>query len=103
MKKNEFGFGTLNLQVMTSTATEKNDGYIVKLQHSSTKNEKTPFGVKTQKVQHTFYMKLDDAPEVGFKADMNLDEWRITERPYIIDDETSDMHGQTIMLKWLHM
>jgi hypothetical protein len=101
--KNNLGFGTLELQCVSSTETQDKTGYINKLQHKSTISATTPFGAKTQPVQHTFYMKTDTPVKPGFKASLNLDEYRITERPYDIDDASSDLNGQTIMLKWLHL
>lgn len=99
-KLNDFEFGTLNLKCASCTPTEKADGFILKLVHSHTIEKKTPFGNKVQPVQHTFYMKVQDECKPDFAADMNLDEWRITERPFVIDENGEE---KEILLKWLHL
>lgn len=91
-------FGKLLLECVSCTETKKEDGFILKLQHQSTKEMKTPFGKKVQPIQHTFYMKVADECEVGFKAEMNLDDMRIIERDYEIPET-----GEIVLLKWLHL
>lgn len=97
---NNFGFGKLALECMSCTPTEKADGFILKLQHTHMLEKVTPFGKKVQPVQKTFYMKTAEQCEIGFTADMNLDEWRITERPFDIVDGDA---VTPVMLKWLHI
>lgn len=98
---NNFNFGKMTLELVSATES-KNGGHILKLQNKDVKSAETPFGLKTQKTQHTFYMKVDAvAGKVGDKHEMNLDEFKIIERPYTIDDDTSENNGDEIMLKWL--
>lgn len=85
---------------MSCTPSE-NEGFILKLQHREIKSSKTPFGLKTQPVQHTFYMKVAEECEVGFKAEMNVNDMRIVEREFTIPE--GDNAGEVVMLKWLHL
>lgn len=100
--RNAFGFGKLLLTCVSSTQSE-NGGFINKLVHKSTKSIDTPFGKKTQPVQHTFYMKTDEAVPADTQAEMNLDEFRITERSFEVTDSTSELFGTELQLKWLHI
>lgn len=95
-------FGKLVLECMSCTATEAADGYILKLQHHETKSMKTPFGMKVQPIQHTFYMKVAEECEVGFKAEMDMDTMRIVERSFTMPED-ADNAGVIVQLKWLHL
>lgn len=101
-KDNAIKFGKLVLECMSCTPTELGDGFILKLQHKDTKEMKTPFGKKVQPVQHTFYMKVAEECQVGFKAEMNLDTMRIVEREFEMPED-ADNAGEIVMLKWLHL
>ena len=100
-KLNDYGFGKLALKCVSCTETDKKDGFILKLQHQHLIEKVTPFGKKSQPVQHTFYMKVAESCAVDFTAEMNLDEWKITERPFEFTDEDSVV--QNVNLKWLHL
>lgn len=95
-------FGKLMLECMSCTQTDAKDGYILKLQHHETKSVKTPFGLKVQPLQITFYMKVTEECKVSFKAVMDVDTMRIVERPFIMP-ENADNAGEVVMLKWLHL
>ena len=81
--------------------SSKNGGFILKLQNKEEKSIETPFGKKTQTSQNTYYMKVDEECAVGTEAELNVDDFNVIERQYTIDDESSDLHGETIQLKWL--
>ena len=93
---------TVNLTLISKTPSE-NGGEILKLQNADEKAEQTAFGMKTQKTQVTYYMKVDKCPLAkGKSADLDLDMFNIVERPFEIEDEeTKEM--KTIHLKWLHL
>lgn len=57
---------------------------------------KTPFGTKTAK--RTFCMAVEDGtqPEVGFEAELALDEYNIVNR------ESVDEDGTIFHVNWLH-
>ena len=93
---------TINLEVVKSTPSTKG-GHIIKLQHKDSKSIDTPFGKKTQESQETYYMKVDNPGTVGFKADLDLSNFRVIERDFTINDPKSDLNGQTIQLKWLSL
>ena len=76
-------------------------GFVVKLQTKEDKSVVTAFGTKTSATQETYYMKLDTAPAVGFKAPLEMDDFKVVERPYTITEGPDA--GTTIMLKWLHI
>ena len=46
-------------------------------------------------------MKVDNPGQVGFKADLDLAQFRVIERDFTVEDPNSDLNGQTIQLKWL--
>lgn len=81
----------------------KRGGAIIKLVHEETKSMDTPFGKKTSKIQQTFYMKVDQPVKVGTEGALDPTEFKIVERPFTVDDPNSDINGQEIMLKWLHL
>ena len=91
---------TVNLEVVKSTPSTRG-GHILKLQHKESKYIDTPFGKKTQESQETYYMKVDNPGQVGFKADLDLAQFRVIERDFTVEDPNSDLNGQTIQLKWL--
>jgi hypothetical protein len=93
---------TINLEVVKSTPS-KNGGHILKLQHKESKSIDTPFGKKTQESQETYYMKVDDAGQLGFKAELDISQFRVIERDFTVEDPQSDLNGQTIQLKWLSL
>lgn len=93
----------LEVTKVTPTVKSKRPGFIHTLKHNETKVVQTPFGQKTQVEQVTYYLKLDIQNPVGRKAIVDLDQFEISERPYVVDDPTSDLHGQTITVKWLHL
>lgn len=92
----------INLEVLSSTKS-KNGGFINKLQNKSEISVETPFGNKTQTQQTTYYMKTDTQAKVGFKADLDVAQFDVVERMYTVEDESSDLHGQEIPLKWLQI
>lgn len=92
----------IQLEVVKSTASTKG-GHILKLQHKESKSIETPFGKKTQESQETYYMKVDNPGTVGFKAELDLSQFRIIERDFKVEDPNSDLNGQTIQLKWLSL
>lgn len=94
----------LVLLTLVSSTPSQNGGFILKLQNKSTKEIATPFGKKVSDHQETYYMKVaENTCQVGFKAEMDLSQFNIVERPYTIDDPNSDINGQTIQLKWLQI
>lgn len=98
-------FGKLMLECVTCTESS-NGGFILKLVNENTKKEKTPFGMKSVTKKLTFYMKVDDKVALKKKAEMNLDDFKITEAPFAIPetDENgveNDNAGEVIMIKWI--
>jgi len=93
----------VNLELISSTPSS-NGGFVLKLQNKSTKEIVTPFGKKVSDHQETYYMKVaENACQVGFKADLDLSQFNIIERPFVVTDEQSDLKGQTLQLKWLQI
>ncbi len=93
-----------NLMLSVAKATQTKDKkFILKLQHKSSKQMQTPFGMKTVEHQETYYMKTDTSPGIGFSAELDPNTFIIKERDYLVEDPNSDMNGQTIQLKWLHL
>lgn len=88
---------TVNLKVVSATAS-KNGGFIHKLQSNTTKVVKTVFGAKTQESQATYYMKLDEAAPIGMEAELDLSEFKVVDREFLLEDT-----GEIIMLKWIHL
>lgn len=98
----EIKFGKLALKCVSCTPTEAADGFILKLVHSSSKQMKTPFGLKVTPIKHTFYMKVSEECVVGFEAEQDLDLFNIVERPFdVADTDTGEVI--TIWCKWLHI
>lgn len=106
----------MKFRVEKATQTTKKDGYILKLVSKEEKSMQTPFGLKVQASQTTFYMKTLTAPAVGFEAEMNPDDLNVVERPHdiMVEEEraiTTDgveskemvKVPKTIQLKWLHL
>lgn len=94
-------FGNLELTCEKCTESERG-GHILKLVHKSEKQIITPFGKKTQPIQHTFYMKVNDAVELGVKHAMNIDDMKVVGREYkIIDTNTGEV--TIVELKWLQI
>jgi hypothetical protein len=98
----ETKFGKLALKCVSCQPTEDKSGFILKLQHKSEITQKTPFGLKKVPVNHTFYMKVSEECKVGFEAPMNLDDFRIVERVFEVEDDTTN-ETTTMWLKWLHL
>lgn len=109
---------TMKFKVEKSTQTKIKDGYILKLVSKEEKSLQTPFGLKVQQSQTTFYMKTQSTPGVGFEAEMDVETLNVIERPHdiIVDEEreiTDEATGavtkqvvkvpKTIQLKWLHL
>lgn len=95
-------FGKLALECTSCTQTDAKDGYILTLKHNSTKEMKTAFGKKVTPISYTFYMKVSEQCEVGFKAEQDLDVFNIVEREFTFtNDETGE--PVTAWLKWLHL
>jgi hypothetical protein len=106
----------MKFTVEKATQTQKKDGYILKLVSKEEKSMQTPFGLKVQASQTTFYMKTQTSPGVGFEAEMNPDDLNVIERPHeiMVDEErtittdgveskTTVKVPKTIQLKWLHL
>jgi hypothetical protein len=73
----------LKLKVTKSTLSS-NGGYIITLQSKESKSMQTPFGLKTQESQLTYYMKVTEAQPIGKEADMDINLFDVVERPYTI-------------------
>ena len=84
------------------TASTKG-GAILKLVHKEDKSLQTPFGMKTSTTQQTFYMKVDQPVALNTKGELDPATFSVVERPFVINDPQSDMNGQEVMLKWLHL
>lgn len=86
-----------------SATKSTNGGEILKLQNKQEgKTLKTAFGTKTQNVQITYYMKVDECPlKVGSKETLDLDMFNIVERPFTIEE--GENAGSDIILKWLQI
>jgi hypothetical protein len=48
-------------------------------------------------------MKTDTSPGVGFSAELDPNNFMIKERGYVVDDPASEINGETVQLKWLHL
>ena len=93
----------VKLSVTKATPCADGSGFIVTAQRKDTKTVMTAFGVsKTGGSQETYYVKLSAQPTVT-EVELELDDWKIVERPFTITDESSDNFGKTIPLKWLHL
>lgn len=92
----------INLSVISANPSTKG-GFIVKLQNKTSNSVMTAFGNKTSTKQLTYYIKLDQAPQIGLTAPLDLDAFDVIERSHTIDDVTSDKNGETIQLKWLQL
>lgn len=93
----------ISLTVVQCTPSS-NGGFITKLQNITDDHTvSTDFGAKTAKKQVTYYCKFDTANPVGKVGNIDLDMFEVQERPYTIDDTSSDDHGKTIQCKWLHI
>lgn len=97
----ESKFGTLELTCINCTETEAKDGFIIKLLHHHEIITNTAFGTKVTPVKHTFYMKVIDPCEVGFKAKQDLDIFNIVERPFSFANEQAEQ--VEVWCKWLHV
>lgn len=87
--------------VVSSTASEKG-GFILKLQNKADKVETTAFGTVIQKSQETYYMKVQATQKVGFTAELDIDQFKVTPLPYVLP-EGSENAGETVQLKWLFL
>lgn len=87
----------INLTVVSATLSS-NGGFIHKLQNKTSTVVDTPFGKKTQDSQVTYYMKLDDAAPIGMQAEIDIDNFKVVERPYTVPDT-----GEVLELKWLQL
>lgn len=105
---------SITLTCISSTATQKQDGFIVKLQTTADKSVVTAFGSKTQKSQTTYYIKLDTPVKVGFSAPLDLDMFTIVERPFDLEVDATPANPamgiaaepartETVLLKWLQI
>lgn len=60
------------------------------------------FGVEKPASQLTYFIALPSAVPVGTEDNLDLDKFRVEERPYeVADQDTGEM--KTLMLKWLHI
>jgi hypothetical protein len=84
-----------------STASSK--GGFVNTIVSETSKSVIVFGQeKTETVTRTYYIKTPKPIAVNAKAELDLDNFRIVERPYtFVDEETGE--EKTIACKWLHL
>ena len=89
------------LTCISSTPSE-NGGHILKLQNKNDKVVQSAFGTTTQKQQTTYYMKVGAPCAVGFSADLDLGNYKVTEMPYVLP-EGSEHAGDTVQLKWLFL
>lgn len=85
-----------------SASPSENGGFILKLQNKSDKVVASAFGTTTQKQQQTYYMKVATACKVGFAAELDLDNYKVTEMPYVLP-EGAENAGETVQLKWLFL
>ena len=93
----------VNLSVTKSTPCSDGSGFIVTAQRKDVTTVLTPFGVsKTGGSQETYYVKLNAQPTI-MEVELELNDWKIVERPFTITDESSENFGKTISLKWLHL
>lgn len=92
----------MNFSVAKCTVSSKG-GAILKLVHKENKSLQTPFGMKTSTTQQTFYMKVDAPVALNTVGELDPATFNVVERPYTITDPASDMNGQEVMLKWLHL
>jgi hypothetical protein len=83
---------------LVKATTSSNGGQVLTLSEVKTKEPvATPFGTTNRSSYgETFYMKVQEAPEKGFEAEVDLDNFRIVERPFTTSD------GKEIVLKWLY-
>lgn len=93
----------VNLSVTKATPCKDGSGFIVTAQRKDSKTVMTAFGVSKQGgSQETYYVKLTAQPTVT-EVELELDDWKIVERPFTISDESSENYGKTVQLKWLHL
>lgn len=91
----------VELTCVSSTASE-NGGFVLKLQNKADKTNTNAFGTIIQKSQQTYYMKVAQPVAPGFKAELNLDMFKVTEMPYVLP-EGAENAGDTVQLKWLFL
>ena len=59
-------------------------------------------GVDKVSSQLTYFIALPKAVAAGTEHELDLDQFRVEERPYeVADEQTGEM--KTLMLKWLHI
>ena len=90
----------INLEVIT-TKPSSNGGHIIKLQNKAVKTLVTPFGTKKTESQTTYYMKLETPGKVGFKADLDIEQFNVIEREFTPED--AEPGAEPLMLKWLQL
>lgn len=52
--------------------------------------------------QLTYFIALAKPTPVGSEHEIDLDQFTITERPYVVEDKTTGERKE-LMLKWLHV
>ncbi len=90
----------INLEVISSTPSSKG-GHILKLQNKEAKEMITPFGKKKVDSQTTYYMKVEEAQKVGFKADLDVDQFKVVDREFVPEDAVAG--APALILKWLQL
>ena len=94
--------GTVKLTVAKATLSSTG-GFVVTLKELNPDSEATtsvvdtPFGKTIKEVLNTYYMKLQDAPAIGFSAHIDLSDYDIVNRDFTTDDK------KDLTLKWLHI
>lgn len=64
--------------------------------------KETVLGVEKSSSQLTYFIALPKPVAVGTTDNLDLDKFRVEERPYeVADTDTGEM--KTLMLKWLHI
>jgi len=83
-----------------SSKPSKNGNYI----HTVKTEGKTVNALGVDKVsgQLTYFIALPKAVKVGSEHELDMDQFRVEERPYEVADTTTG-EMQKLMLKWLHI
>ena len=77
-------------------------GFIVKLQSKSVNTVQTVFGTIESNTQKTYYAKVQNEAKVGTEGPIDLSLFDVVTRDWEIDDEESEMFGETVQLDWLY-
>lgn len=85
----------MKLVVTKKSAITKNGNAILSLKSVEPTITKTAFGVKKSNKFFLMAVDFEDSADVGFEADINLNDYKVEMRESITDD------GEVLSLPWL--